>query len=121
MIAYAANPVVQPPAIAAAPSPAPSRRPPPLTREAFIVREAANRHVYTEATPDGLGVVRWGIRHVALPCHVDSEHNPGWVLVRDDPFAIAHYQRLFGEAASGRPVPEGGRSRPSTNRNGDPA
>jgi len=81
-------------------SPADATPPAPvrLTRAQFIAREIAeSRLVHTVATADGRGVIRWGdLRYVAMPCPVDHPLNPGWVLVRDEPGALAHYRRLFG-------------------------
>lgn len=93
MMAYGAATArtLAPPATVAAGGGLPPIR---LTRAQFIAREAADRHIYTEATEDG--VIRWGVRYLALPCHVDHPLNPGWALVRDDLMAIAHYERLFG-------------------------
>lgn len=88
------NPPARP--ATAPPMPAMHVRPPRLTRAQFIAREAADKIVPTTATDDG--VIRWGIRYLAMPCYVEHEHNPGWVLVRHDPGAIAHYERLFGRS-----------------------
>lgn len=67
-----------------------------LTRAEFIAREVAEGTlVRTTPTPDGLGVVRWDVRYLARPCPVDHPLNPGWVLVRDEPGALAHYAKLF--------------------------
>jgi hypothetical protein len=83
----------------------PPREPPAgrLTLQQFVDREiddARRARIDASLTDDG-AVVRLGIRYVVLPCHVAHEHNVGWVLVRDDPGAIAHYTRLFGGAAHG--------------------
>jgi hypothetical protein len=77
----------------------PPRAPIRLTRAQFIEREIADAraaHIPAEPTDDGTGLVRHGLRYVAQPFHLDHEHNVGWVLVRDDPMALAHFARLFG-------------------------
>jgi hypothetical protein len=77
--------------------PKPTPRQPRLTRAQFIAREVSeSRMIVTLPTEDGLGVTRWDRRYVALPCHVDHDQNPGWVLVHDEPGARNHYERLFG-------------------------
>lgn len=91
--------VIQPPIahdLRVEPAPEPAAPPPPrLTRDQFLAREVRSL-VLTILTADRLGVMRWGVRYVAVACAGQHEHNPGWALVRDDPFALAHFQRLFG-------------------------
>lgn len=111
MIAYSAEAtrlshLVNPPRPPLVAEPSPFLPPIRLTLAQFIEHEIReSRLVPTERTADGRGVVRWGIRYVALACACRHGDNPGWVLVRDDPHAIAHYQRLFGHGPDAGPTP----------------
>lgn len=81
-------------------APGPVRAPGALMpRALFIARYAERPMSGIRAVETPRGVDLNGRPYIALRCHCIDPTCDGWIMVHDEPAAIAHFERLFGADA----------------------
>ena len=71
----------------------------PIGRAAFIARSQSEVRGLAGAVNHADGYALAGRRYVAVACHSPDPRGCGWAMVHDDPDALSHFHRLFGEPA----------------------